>query len=161
MYVCIFSLSFSRLSFSLTFLSLSCACSLSLVLSLSFSLLSRCPSLYLCRSMSLGIFMCHARTCARFFTLTPFLSFSLSLLFSLSLSHSLSLFPLYIYVHTKAGKFARNPICLASPYVTLWKSISATRFSRCFIPAAATTVHLPFFPTATTHFSPCCATICW
>jgi len=58
---------------------------------------------------------------------------------------------------------ARIPICLASPYVTLWKRISATRFSRCFIPTTATTVNLPFFPTAMTDFllPVGCTTKCW
>ena len=91
-----FSRSFSRLSFSLTFLSLSHARSLSLVLSLSFSLLSRCPSLYLCEFMSLGISMCHARVRARSFTLTPFLSFSLSPFLSLSLALFSSFFAIHI-----------------------------------------------------------------
>ena len=107
MYLCMFSLSFSRLSFSLTFFSRS----LSLALSLSFYL-SNLSSLPLSLAVSLQVFVTWylyvSRKRARLFSSSQ--TFSVSLSLSLFLSCSLVLFFSFFFmctcVHTKTGKLA-------------------------------------------------------
>ena len=109
MYRCIFSLSFSLLSFSLTFFSLSLARSLSLVLSLYFSLLvvSRCVSASLCHLVSL----CITQARARVLFLSDLFCLSFSLVFPLLLSRSLFLFFLYTHIYIpKLGSLHATPL---------------------------------------------------
>ena len=125
MYIRIFSLPFSRLSFSLTFLSLSLARSLSLVLSLKslFSpVVSCCVSAGLCHL----VFSCvmHARALVLFLSNTFCLS--LSMAFSLLLSRCLFLFFCIHICHCQSWEACTQPHLSG---FTLGNSLGPRRFN--------------------------------
>ena len=150
MYICIFSLSFSRLSFSLTFsLFLSLALSLSFCLSISLfsSVVSRCVSAGLCQLVSL--YVMHA--CALVLFLSNLFCLSFSLAFFLLFFPSLFLFFLYTPVYIpKLGSLHETPLVwlhlkqLFGKRLTGSQSLNVAEVShtRCLPPVVAQVSHI-------------------
>jgi len=146
---CISSFCFSRFSrLSLTHLSLSLSVSFSLPLTL-YLFLSLSSSITLSLSPSVSLSLAHAVSLSLFSTLTHFpslsLSFTPSYLLSLplflSLTLAFSLVSVRMYTH-QTWKICSHPHLSGFSFVQPF-----TRFLRCLIPDAATTVNLPSFQT--------------